>query len=526
MDDAIASPAASVHPRWDPWLMGAVALGAALRLYQIARSDFPLNDGGLFVMMIDGLTANHYVPPLRIPWAQYELPFAYPPFAFYLAAATGQLTGIATVELLRLLPFLGSTGALIAFAGLARAYLASRVAVVASVVAFGLVPDGYYWVISGGGLTRSFGVAFSLFALHQLLLLFRHPTRSRFAAASIGSALTVLTHPESATLFAASALLLTVSYGRSLKGLQSAAAVAIATLVITAPWWVMVLSRYGFDPFRKGGGNAFGVAVIRFALSEGGIGVAIGGVFGLLTLAMCWFALRGWFASAWSIAGILFSRNFHQYSMPAMALLLGTVAERCWSLPPKLFRSGPDAQAPVFSAIWAAQVGSLALLAFAFVQATNPLHFNIPTLARGERDAMAWIDGHTPPGARFLLLTTMEQGGVVDPTGDWFAALSGRRGLSPPQGTEWIGKYDETAYAYADLQLCRSRDTTCLEHWAADERVEFEYVYVPVPTAVVRSEEPSCCREVLRSLTTDPAYRLVYDGAGASVFERLERVAP
>ena len=90
-------------------------------------------------------------------------------------------------------------------------------------------------------------------------------------------------------------------------------------------------------------------------------------------------------------------------------------------------------------------------------------------------------------------------GGDGDPTGDWFTALTGRVGLSPPQGTEWIAKSPEAVLDYARLQTCRSRDTSCLDLWAADERLEFEYVYVPAPTRVVGSDDPSCCREISRS---------------------------
>lgn len=135
--------AVSEGTRFDPWLIGVVALGISVRLFHVLRSDFPLNDGGLFLMMIEALRANDYVLPYSIPWAQFELPFAYPPFGFYLAAGLSDLTGIGAVDLLRFLPLVGSAGTIVAFALLARSLLSERIAYLGAVLAFGLVRQGF-----------------------------------------------------------------------------------------------------------------------------------------------------------------------------------------------------------------------------------------------------------------------------------------------------------------------------------------------------------------------------------------------
>lgn len=504
------------------WTAAAVAVGITIRFFHIARSDFPLNDGGLFVMMIEALRANHYRLPAFIPWGQFQLPFAYPPFAFYLAAVTGDLTGISDVELLRVLPALGSAAAIVAFAGLARAYLADRVALVAAVVSFGIMPGGYGWVVAGGGLTRGFGEAFMLAALHQLLLQLRTPSAMRLAAASGFASLTALTHPESALVLAVSAVVLVLSLSRTREGLRSVAVVGAAVLVLTAPWWVVIADRHGVGPFLASGGNARGMWMLQTALpangSEGVSGARLP-LLAVLLLLIGGLTFKRAFASAWFFSVFLSARNVGLYSAPSLALLVGRLF--AWLVLP--FRSGGESTVTGTRRAYRIAGGSAAGLLFlagARVLASG-ISPPMPTLDVGERAAMSWIRTGTPPDASFLLLTGRAETSAVDPAGDWFGALSGRRGLGPPQGTEWLGLYPTVESAYARLLACRSGDTACLERWAADESLDFDYVYVSQYVSNTATQATSCCDPVLMSLRSDPGYRLVFEGAGASVFERV-----
>lgn len=512
---------------WDRWLIGAIALGTAVRLFHVFRSDFPLNDGGLFVMMIEALRANHYVLPYSIPWAQFELPFAYPPLPFYVAAALSDLTGVSPIDLLRVLPVAASVGTLVAFAAFARALLIERVAVVASVVAFALMPQGFAWSISGGGLTRAPGQLFALLALHQLLLAFRNPTAARLVAASAFAGLTALSHPESALLLAASALLLTFFHGRSARGLRSAVLVGVGTVLVTAPWLGVALSRYGVETYVAAGGNSGGISALVAVLASPLRAIPGGPLIGplaLLGVVVTWQADRQLFLPAWVLAIGFLSRSFFAYSAAPIAMLAGIGAARV--LVPGLDAAMVTRVAHAEAPGGARSVRWLVAMLVVLYSVGSSLQTGMPTLPRGERDAMAWIASNTPEGSAVLVLTTRKVGSTDDPTGDWFAALTGRLGLTPPQGTEWLGTYATVEAAYARLQECRTLDADCLERWAADEQVEFSYVYVPGALRDPVAEEPACCGKILASLRSDRGYRLAYDGDGASVFERVEGGRP
>ncbi len=53
-------------------------------------TDFPLNDGGLFATMIQDLVNNRLLLPASTTYNGLDIPFAYPPLAFYVAALANQ----------------------------------------------------------------------------------------------------------------------------------------------------------------------------------------------------------------------------------------------------------------------------------------------------------------------------------------------------------------------------------------------------------------------------------------------------
>jgi len=68
------------------FLFAALLFGAVVRFVPAASSGFPLNDGGLFYTMIRDLKANHFILPQFTTYNFVDIPFAYPPVGFYIAA--------------------------------------------------------------------------------------------------------------------------------------------------------------------------------------------------------------------------------------------------------------------------------------------------------------------------------------------------------------------------------------------------------------------------------------------------------
>ncbi|MDO9302752.1 MAG: hypothetical protein Q7T89_15305, partial [Anaerolineales bacterium] len=69
------------------FLFTALLFGAVVRFVPAASNGFPLNDGGMFYTMIRDLQANHYILPQFTSYNFADIPFAYPPLGFYIAAS-------------------------------------------------------------------------------------------------------------------------------------------------------------------------------------------------------------------------------------------------------------------------------------------------------------------------------------------------------------------------------------------------------------------------------------------------------
>ena len=135
----------------------ALLCGASVRLLPFVGTDFPLNDGGLFATMIQDLVNNGLLLPAYTTYNGLDIPFAYPPLAFYVAGLAHQIGGFEILDILRGLPFLISLATVVAVYWLGQGVLGSRTGGVLAAIAFALLPGSYQWMITGGGVTRASG---------------------------------------------------------------------------------------------------------------------------------------------------------------------------------------------------------------------------------------------------------------------------------------------------------------------------------------------------------------------------------
>src|SRR5207249_3628153 len=141
---------------------------------------------------------SHYVLPEFTSFSGAEIPFAYPPLAFYVAALIADLTGRSSLDVLRVLPSVVAGGVLLAFWILARSLLTSKAAVMIAVLAFAALPSSFSYLIVGAGLAKSFGLLFALLALAAAYQMYRRPSPTRALAVAGLGALSLVSHIEMA----------------------------------------------------------------------------------------------------------------------------------------------------------------------------------------------------------------------------------------------------------------------------------------------------------------------------------------
>jgi hypothetical protein len=511
-------------------LILAVSLGIAVRAYHVLTQDFPLNDGGLFYAMVRDLQAAHYHLPAFTSYNNAGIPYGYSPLGFYLAGILDDLTPLTLVDVFRWLPLVITSLTVVAFTWLARVLLASRAAVLAAVVAFGVLPRSFIWMLMGGGLTRSLGFLFALVTLRLLYSLYTERRWIYVPFVALTAALTVLSHLGTAPFVAFSGVLFLIAYGRHRQPVLASVVAAAGAAVLSAPWWLTVIHMHGLGPFLAAsatGGSIFhsfklSAAVDTLAHFGVGTGETVLALIGMLGALGFFFsmAMGDWLIPTWWITIVaLDARQGSTFASVPIALLAGVAVVHLLlpalrRLPvPTLRRSpGHAAWSPSFVlALFVVFATGTALVRSREVVGGMT---DMGTLSPDERAAMNWVARETSPDAQFLVLagTPWE----IDRTSEWLPVLARRKSVATVQGYEWrpIGEFAQKEREYVALQGCTGWISQCLQDWSRSTGVRYTHVYIP------KSPDRDCCNLLRYSLEHDRAYTMIYDGPGAVLFVR------
>lgn len=544
-------------------LGAAFALGIVVRAVFVLTADFPLNDGGLFYVMIEELQRAQYHLPAFTAYNRAGIPYAYPPFGFYVAGLVDDLTPLTRLDVLRVVPFVMSLVIVGAFVVLARALIGMGWTLVAAVVAFALLPSGFIWIVMGGGVTRAWGFLFALLALHQAFLLYTRREHRFIATTALFVGLTALSHIGTMPFLAFSLLLFLAVFGRHRYGLISSCLVALGGAAVAAGWVWSVAAVHGIDPFVAA--RSSGISILsadaemrRYVLgilARFGVGSAMGGstgepLFPLIGVS----ALIGTLASLtprrlllpvwWIMILLLDQRAGYTYAAVPIAMLAGIgvteVAYPVLAWPGFARRHfapaegaldvsrAPGPHRPAArKAVPALVLAVLLIYATASALLTDPalpsaVRFLV-SLSPEEREAMQWVAESTDPESRFVVIPESEWSTwSTDKTAEWFPALTGRASLSTVQGYEWMPNqaFMRRRKAYNELRRCVNGEVRCVEEWAKAGGLTFTHVYISQPPYTPQQRWRLCCQPLIQSLKADRRFRLVYEAPGAVIFAR------
>lgn len=249
-----------------PWHAAIIGVAVVLRILPFTTEAFPANDGGLFAVVVDDLNAGSFAFPRYFDYNGLEIPFAYPPLGFYVAAVATKL-GMSTADALVVIPVAASILTVFAFFPLAIRLLRDERTAVFATAVFAFTPRSFNWEIMGGGLTRSLGFLFAIAALTFVYDTFANGDRRAMVVAAILGSLALLSHLEMGWFAAFSAaILLAYHRDRLRENLSLVAAAAVISAAIVLPWFAIVVARHGVDPFfaasATGGWGATGARAV------------------------------------------------------------------------------------------------------------------------------------------------------------------------------------------------------------------------------------------------------------------------
>jgi hypothetical protein len=456
--------------------MAGMALFLPVALGMTLGGPLPPGDGGLFYLMARAVGNDPFSYGGRLTFSGMELPFAYPPLGFYLAAALHR-AGLPLDEAMRGVS-LAATVLAVGTAGLLLRRLASswQAAMLAALLLLGL-PRFWAGQLAGGGVTRAPGLLFCLLAWLGATAL---PSGGKGAVLATGGAmgLAMLFHPEMGLYAAAGTAFLAMACrgkGATWKGaLGRAAGACLVGAIVSAPWWGVVLARHGLELLLETALGSQGEVALR------GLVPLLPPVYGEATpwpvalLAMggtVAVALRGRpLPLAWALWLALVDPRKGTVAA-SLPLALGG-GEALTALLAPFSRSRP---APGVTAAAAVALALLSLLSAARAAASPS--WPLVKVRSEDVDAMAQLGEVLPQGGKVMVLSG--EPWIRDPWSDWGPVFTGREFVLTVQGSEWLGAraFGERRHRYWEAQECvRREDMECIARWVEELRPQAVWV--------------------------------------------------
>jgi hypothetical protein len=499
--------------------LGAVLLGAFVRLYPAATTDFPINDGGLFYRFILELQSHQYQLPPTSLYNQAQIPFVYPPLSFYVAGLINTLVHISVFDIMRWLPAIMSVLTIPAFYWLAREILETEFQALLAVYCFALLPTAFDFMVVGGGLSRSFGTLFSILTLQQELRMLRGGKWKNTLGTGLCAALTVLSHPVAAWFTAFSAAAILLFEGRNKAGITRAATVVLVGIAISAPWWGTMLLRFGpevlISAFQAGQLNTSNFFALFLFIHTNEPLLNFQAMLGLLGVFACLYQKK-FFIPFWLlIVFLLEPRLSATYAVIPTTLLaaigLDAVVLSSFSGKPANQNSGRPRlnNAGRLLVLYLLVYG----LVSAFVAAPHT-HLN-----QAERRGMSWIQNNLPSDQSFLVISGIASAGS-DYVSEWLPALTNQISLGTPQGSEWLpgDVFRQRWSEHEMLQMCFNRDGACLDQWASEIHHSYDYVLITPDDKGESGALPAF-------LNTNTNYQMLYENGGVVIYRHNPNTA-
>ena len=499
----------------------ALILGTLFRILLPLAAQFPINDGALFYRMIEAVQNNNFKLPVYIDYNGLLIPFAYPPLGFYVAGFIGVWFQIPTLQIVLWMPAIILCITLPFVFLLAKSILKSTMQAGVATLLYALLPRALTWMIMGGGVTRSLGNLFLILATLYIYKVFVVTKPKNIAGAILFSGLVCLTHPEAVVHTVLTAALLYIFFGMNKKGTRDGLLIGIGTIIITSPWWLTILTRFGVSPFWAAGQTGFHSVFswlnIFNAFSEEPLHTIIG-VFAILGIIIQ-VAKKQYYLPIWYIAPFIVEpRNAPNVAILPMVLLASicitelivpeiTRIEALFNNQSKMSRPNRTVKIFYLYLVSALIIGMLAFETDLFNK----------RLSKGLQASYEWVQENTDQTAQFLILTG-DTGIFTDYANEWFPVLAERRSLTTIQGYEWVSDVDFSGKmeVLAKLQSCTDdiKPVECIESQTYSNSLNFDYILV--------TKDGIKTGALLSSLFNSDNYNVFYESYEIIIFAARE----
>ena len=460
-------------------LLIAIGMGTVVRVQFASGTNYPINDGGLFYQMAEDLLDNGLLIPEFTAYNNDQIPFAYPPLAFYLIALLKLATKQNLLQLFREIPLGINILVIPAFYLFASRIFTDRIKAALSVLFFALLPRTYEWLLMGGGVTRGLGFLFAVLALICIWDLFSSRKDWRSIAGSVVfSAGCVLSHPETSLFLIFMAGVFFLYHRGGWENFKRGLIVAGGVIVCAAPWILTVYAHHGWAPFVGAGSTGHGdwleiknFITLNFGF-EKGIFLHVFSVLALIAVFLKRDRLTYFLSASILIGYFLFPRS----GPNLLTLQLSVLAAGGFYELLSLSGSKGNSKAGIIS-ILESNVKTRLLLVFTLIYLFLGA-FSYKYIAEIEQLTLTddllglykWLDENAGDDENIMFYPVVDNDRFWwnDFAAEWFPALTSKSNLTTVQGYEWIeGEYQARVYEYLLLRSCSGIGPACVREWEA-----------------------------------------------------------
>lgn len=499
-------------------LFTALLFGIIIRFYPAITNGFPLNDGGMFYTMVQDLKSNGYALPQFTTYNHADIPFAYPPFGFYIASFLGFLFD-SDLTVFLYLPALINTISILAFYFFAKEVLDSHITASLATIIYALSPRAFLWQIMGGGITRTFGMLFLLLMLWQAIQLFKKYQHKHLILTILFGAFTVMSHPQTALHAALGGLFIFLFYGFNKRGVISAFLVGFGVVLLSSPWWLTILSTHGIEPFLSAGQSSsrtleFYLIALRLYSPLNFLSIP----FLILFYIGVWVSIKN--KNFFFITWIVISYLLDPRGADGIALLAGAMlASMGFTKMISWINRQPETDIENLL-LTRKSLNLLVSLFVWFILVASITDFQLinTSLKSDDLETIAWVNENIEKDKTFLLATGHEFS-MTDPLQEWFPALTNQYSRTTMQGLEWTLSEGFFPYYEQMALFQKCADVNCVNEWAMKNNVTYDYLIVLIPRENDSSELSDSLRSLGVSVKNSALHLLVYESEHALVFE-------
>ncbi|MFN8412654.1 MAG: glycosyltransferase family 39 protein [Anaerolineales bacterium] len=499
---------------WIKLILGIAFLGGIfVRFYPVFRAGFPLNDGGMFLDMVRDLKASHYSLPEFTSYNYLKIPYAYPPFAFYVSRVLSDVFFFSEISLIQWLPPFINSLSIFVFYFLACEILGSQSRGALASAFYALTPAAFGWFVMGGGLTRSFGSLFTLLSILWVGRLFKVGGNKALVLSVVFCGLAILSHPEAGIHTAAVCILLWLFFGRTRRSLIYAMIVGVGTILLSSPWWFTVISYHGFTPFLSAlhtgsYGTSFLLAFYNLIFSrESFVPILVV----LRIVSMIWATWKKeYFLIFWVVIPYLVEpRSAPSIAFYPLCMLIALATFDALPYIFSLFVHKNSKQNWEFHRSRTSNIFLILLFMYLFVE-SNFYGFKLVnnSLSKADLEAMSWVRRNLPAEGYFLPITGVPSP-EIDPFIEWFPTLTGHHSQTTIQGYEWLlgEKFYDRYTDLSALQICES--VLCVEEWSIRTNLSYDYIVL---------QKTALGQKLIDSFAASEKYKSIYSTRSVEIY--------